>query len=284
MENENDKPKYDGDTGTEKVIDFVKKNILNGVLFIIVALFMVKDIIEIQESGKTVLEILATSMFNFTFGFAINTILQKKGLIAGQETNKYIELDKKYEEEINKTDDKIDLMDEFCDLKNDELLEKARKRVLRMGRIKYEDFMTKPKEECCHTKEQEQWYAKAEKVKIQFITPDNLLSETDARYDRGKKEETIETHSKKQILSGIPTRIIVALIGGYFTVSTALNKANILWSALQVAVWLAFGLVSYYQNFMFIQTYMNKIKRKIKYLKEFNNGDWKRKLKKEGEE
>ena len=260
------------ETPTEKFIAFIKQNILNFLLVVIYGVFIFKDMVTIQESGKSILSIIADSLIAWFMGTATSTIMRRKGQAAAMATDSYQKMQKSYNKEIERTDSNIDKLDGFCDVKNDQRIVKVQKAILRTERIKFDDFETKTIDVVCGTdkKRRKCWY-KAQHAKIQLITPENLLSETDSNYDKGKKEDTLNEHNKKKLFGDGSSKILFALIFGYFTVVVALN-ANIFWSCIQVAVWLLWGIMSYLQEYFYIkQEYQNKIYRKINYLIEFNN-------------
>lgn len=258
-------------TSTDKFFEFLKNNILNFLLVIIYGLFIFRDMVQIQESGRSILEIVANTFIAWFMGVCTSTIMRRKGQAKAMTEQSYKQMQKSYEREIEGSDSHINELDDFCDEKNEIRLIKAQKCVLRKQRIKYEDFATKEKHEVCKTKEQEKCWDKALRVKIQLITPENLLSETDTKYDKGKKEETLNEKNAKSFLKDSYTKAFMALIFGYFAVSIVIGN-EILWSCIQVGIWLIWGIVSYLQDYFYIkQVYQQKIYRKIKYLKEFNN-------------
>lgn len=262
----------EADTPADKFVAFMKQNILNFLLVIIYGLFIFKDIMTIQESGKTILAIVADSLIAWFMGTTTSTIMRRKGQASAMTSDSYSKMKKEYNKEIENTDSHIDLLDPFCDEKNEQRLAKAQKAILRTERIKYDDFLNKTMEEVCgNDKAKRKCWHKTQHAKIQLITPENLLSETDAKYDKGKKEETLNEHNKKKFFGDASSKILFAVIFGYFSVSVAFG-ASILWSCIQVAIWLLWGIMSYLQEYFYIrQEYQNKIYRKINYLKEFNN-------------
>lgn len=255
----------------DKFFEFMKNNVLNFLLVIIYGLFIFRDVVQIHESGRTILEIIANTFIAWFMGVCTSTIMRRKGQAKAMTENSYKNMQKTYDGEIEKADDHIDVLDDFCDEKNEIRYIKAQKIVLRRQRIKYDDFANKEKNEVCKTKEQEKCWDRALRVKIQLITPENLLSETDTKYEKGKKEETLNEKNTKSFLKDSYSKAFMALIFGYFAVSIVLGT-GILWSCIQVSIWLIWGIVSYLQDYFYIkQVYQQKIYRKIKYLKEFNN-------------
>lgn len=259
------------ETSLDKTIAFFRKHVYNILLFIIAVAFLFKDVVEIKQSGKTVPEIIASAFISFAIGTAFNIILGKKGILAGKSTTVYIDAITRYGQEINKTDDYIDKLDEFCEKKNEQRIKLAQLKILRMERIRYEDFASKTMNEVCVTRQQKKCWRRATKVKIQYLTPDNLLSETDDRYEKGKKELTLNEYEKRQNTQDAITKMAFAFIFGYYGVVFVGNRENIIWGALQIGIWLLMAILKYIQNYSYVtDVYKAKLHRKINLLIEFN--------------
>ena len=259
------------ETGLDKTVSFFKRHIYNVLLVAISIAFLFKDIIKIEETGKSIVEIIASSFIAFAIGTAFNIILGKKGIIAGKNTPHFLETMARYNQEIDKTDDYIEKLDEFCDKKNEYRIKIAQIKILRAERIKYDDFINKTIDEVCKTKEQRKCWMRAQRVKIQYLTPDNLLSETDDRYERGKKEFTLNEFERHENRNDLISKIAFALIFGYFGVSFVGNYENIMWGVIQIGSWLLMAIGRYIQNYSYVtDVYKSKIHRKINFLIEFN--------------
>lgn len=263
---------YERGTNLDKTIDFFKKNIYNILIFTISVVFIFKDVIQIKETGKTIPEIIASSVIAFIVGTSLSIIIGKKGLIAGQSTDSYKQMMNTYSREIERTNDNIDKLDDFCDIKNEKRIKKLQTYILLKARIKYDDFISKTMEEVCKTKEQIKIWKKAESVQIQLLTADNILSETDNRYEKGKKDLTLNEYERRTNAQDMIKKIIFALIFGYFGVAFTGGIENIVWGTVQISSWLIMALMNYIQNYTYVkEVYQSKIYRKINLLIEFNN-------------
>lgn len=259
------------ETGLDKTVSFFKKHIYNVLLVVISIAFLFKDIIKIEETGKSLVEIIASSFLAFAIGTTFNIILGKKGIIAGKNTPQFIETMARYNQEIDKTDAYIEKLDDFCDKKNEQRIKTAQIKILRTERIKYDDFITKSMNEVCTTREQRRCWKRAQRVRIQYLTADNLLSETDERYEKGKKELTLNEYERHENRTDLISKIAFALIFGYFGVSFVGNYENIMWGAIQIGAWLLMAISRYIQNYSYVtDVYKSKIHRKINFLIEFN--------------
>lgn len=260
------------ETTTDKLFNFLKKNIYNFLIVIVCFVFLFREMIEISESGKTIPSIIADSFISFLMGFTLDTIFSRKGIEAAKNSVSYMALMETYGKEISKTDPYIDKLDDWCEEKNEENLIKAQKQYLRKARIKYEDFAVMTKEECCKTKEQKKFWKKAENVKIRKLSADNLLLEMNTQYDKGKKEQTILEYEKSQDFKKIISKVLLSVIFGYFTITYVRDFGQLLWGAINLGCWILLALTRYTADYMYVkEVHQNVIRRKINLLIEFNN-------------
>ena len=260
-------------TNLDKTLEFFKKNLYNFILVIVSFVFIFKDIVQIQETGKSVLEIVADSVISFIMAMTFNIILGKKGIIAAQKLVSYENCMRTYSDEIEKTNDKIEYLEDYCEFKNNNKLKLIQKRILTKACINYEDYINGKLELYSLNKDQKRAIKKVKRISFHYLTPDNLLSETDARYEKGKKDMTLAEFEKSQNFQDTVSKVICALIFGYFGVSGITGGwAEIIWGSIQVGLWLIMGLCKYVQNYSYVKdVYQQKIYRKINLLIEFNN-------------
>ena len=260
-------------TNLDKTLDFFKRNIYNFILVIVSFVFIFKDIIQIEETGKSVLEIVADSVISFVMAMTFNIILGKKGIISAQKLQSYANCMVTYSEEIEKTNDKIEYLEDFCEYKNNNKLKLIQKRILTKVCINYEDYINGKLEMYNLNKDQKKALKKVKKISFHYLTPENLLSETDTRYEKGKKDMTLSEFEKNQNFQDTISKIVCALIFGYFGVSGLTGGwAEIIWGSIQIGLWLIMGLCKYVQNYSYVKdVYQQKIYRKINLLIEFNN-------------
>ena len=261
------------ETGLDKTLDFFKKNLYNLMLILISVIFIFKDIIEIQETGKSILEIVADSSISLVMAMTFNIILGKKGILSAQKLQSYVNCMATYSDEIEKTNDKIEHLEDFCEYKNNNKLKLIQKRMLSKACINYDDYINGKLETYHLNKEQKKMLKKVNKITFHYLTPENLLSETDVRFEKGKKDLTLAEFEKSQTFQDTISKVICALIFGYFGVSGITGGwAEIIWGSIQVGLWLIMGLCKYVQNYSYVKdVYQQKIYRKVNLLIEFNN-------------
>jgi hypothetical protein len=260
-------------TNLDKTLDFFRRNLYNFILVIVSAIFIFKDIIQIKETGKSVLEIVADSLISFVMAMTFNIILGKKGLLAAQNLESYRDCMRTYSDEIEKTNDKIEYLEDYCEYKNNNKLRLIQKRILTRVCINYDDFINGRLETYNLNKAQKKALKKVERISFHYLTPENILSETDARFEKGKKDLTLAEFEKSQNFQDTLSKIIIAVIFGYFGVGGITGGlAEVLWGSIQIGLWLIMGLCKYIQNYSYVKdVYQQKIYRKINLLIEFNN-------------
>lgn len=260
-------------TTAEKIGDFIKRNIYNFVLILVSVVFIFKDMVVLEAGKKSIEQIISDGLISFFMGMSFNIILGKKGILSAQLTKEYQDTLWAYSQQIELTDDKCNLLDAFCEKKNEAKIRRFQTRILSRGRIRYEQFVIGDSEKSNLTREQKKYWKKASRIKIHLLSPDNLLSETDTSYEKGEKEETLNEYEKKKNFKDASTKILVALVFGYFSVS-ALNGdvSALLWGAVQISLWLVLAMLSYIQNYTYVKdVYRQKIIRKTNLLAEFNS-------------
>ena len=137
-----------------KGTEFIKRNAINLILGFSCLLFVFKDILQIQESNKSILEIIATGIIAMVMSTYISILLGRKGILAGQECDLFVKTMNRYNKEVSKTDANIDKLDGFCEDETEKNLAIVQKKILRQGRIKYDDFRDKNMLEVCKSEDQ----------------------------------------------------------------------------------------------------------------------------------
>ena len=115
-------------------------------------------------------------------------------------------------------------------------------------------------------------YHKAVNLKIKELTVDTLTFDggsNDNPFDFGKSKRDF---SKSKNATDIITRVIMAVIFGYFgvTLVSEINFATIIWNALQIVMYITSGIVGMYSTYMWIvDDYRQGVMKKVDYLKRF---------------
>lgn len=261
------------DTLGVKTAEFLKKYIFDIIIALSCISYVFWGIITIEESGKSLLDILASSIVSLGMGTSISMLLGQKGMIAGFQNTNYLKTISLYGNVVDKITNKIDKLDDWCIIKVDEIIKRKQIKLLSYARIKYETFISDEFDLSKYDKKQLKLINKALNIKVYGISASNLLSDNEIDDETERKEITITKFKTRSFAQGLLLKIIFSFTFSYFIVDSisSLNLANIIWSIAQICVWLLFGILQYYSYFSFITNrYRNVIIRKINYLEEFN--------------
>lgn len=267
-----------GKTNSERISEFIKKNLINGAIILICTIYVLKGLIEFDETGKSVSEIIADGTLSFIVGFTIKTLFSRKGLNEGLMATNFQRTMSSYSQAIIGISSYIDELDNFCKYKNEnKYKEKLINYLVKYG-FKYNLYINgyydNPDNTKTLDKARTKALANAKKIRIFKLTPE-LITNT---YDDASTEEKIlgiktskytAKNTSTAILVGIPT----AILFGYY----ALKKgdallSNMIWCALQVSLYVVMGVIQYMQAYDFTNNALRgKIKRILALIDEFNN-------------
>jgi hypothetical protein len=261
------------DTIGVKTAEFFKRYIFDIIIAISCISYIFWGIITIEESGKSILDILASSIVSLGMGTSISMLLGQKGMLSGFQNDNYLKTISLYGIIVERITNRIDKLDDWCIIKVNDITKRKQIKILSKARIKYETFISEDFDLKKYDKQQIKLINKALNVKVFGISSSNLLSDNEIDDETERKEITITKFKTRSFTQGLILKIIFSITFSYFVVDSisSLNLANIIWSVAQICVWLLFGILQYYSYYSFITTrYRNVIIRKINYLEEFN--------------
>ena len=258
-------------TPSDRFVGWLKSNLDNFALALICVVYVLRGVLTIETSDKTVLEILADGAVSLLGAFLIKMVLDKKGILKGLISPKFVATTNVYGIKKTEISGFVEELDPFCNKKNEENLKQARKEFLLNYSMNY-DLYAKGHYDNDETKKD--IIKECRKIKVFKYTPTLLTN----AYDNSKNEQelltaTIEKYEKQQRLGDVALGIAIFLLFSYFVPGkNAIDAANTLWYALQVALFLAFGMVKYMNSFYFVSEKLRgKINRVIDILDEFIN-------------
>lgn len=258
----------------EKVSTFIRNNMHYLIIGLISFIYILYSLVTIDKSGKSVIQIVSEGLIALAMGVSITSILSFKGLSAGMQSKQYLKSQNDYDKQINIANDKIDRLEEWCENKTKRIIKRKQTMILTRACLSYESFTNRKYLDMELTKEQKKAIRKSYNVKVYGLTADELVSDCTENEATDKPYETLNSYKARRFKRTLLTKIIFALIFGYYTVKmiTDPNLANVIWHAFQIALWIALGFMEYMNSCSFITgTYSNQLKRKKRYLEEFNN-------------
>jgi hypothetical protein len=285
-----------------------KEWFVNNIIYIIVALisavFLFSAIFEISETGKTLEEILLNSALILVIGYVITVLLDIQGIFKGGKTEEVIKIKQSHEKVVELAEPYAKDLDTFCEQENISNLRQARTRILAKAGLNYDECFNengsakevkferveKPKKDKKKTKSEnalifkeykeklsnikykKKMFKQAVRVRLTQLTTQDLISNGANKYDKFDLGDTQKDYLKKSWIGSILSKVAVALIFGYYTIQliSDFSWAVLLWTALQVVTFLAFGIIKYFQAYMFMQNqFVDRTKRQISELKKF---------------
>lgn len=259
---------------TGKVQQWFKENVSIIAIVIISVVYVLYGLIHITETGKTIGEIVADGAVSFLMGFLIKMLLNNQGISNGEKSHIFINTKNFYTGLLDEISSYQHYLGAFCDWQNEETLKKAQTMILKSELLKYDDFIEGKIIYKNLSKSQKKAFKKAKKIKINLISEANLLSDCQNFIETGNevnvnKNSYVRKNNSKTIL----IMIFTALLFGYFSVDNSeFNVHGMIWSLIQIAYYLGFGAVQYFQGYTFMtDTYKTALVRKSNYIEKFKN-------------
>lgn len=267
----------------EKTKNFVRSNVFFFVVATACLLYLARGLVEIVETGKSVPEILADGALSAIFGFLVSKLLSLQGLAKGESNQGVLATNKLHGETVEGIAPYINHLDEWCEEQSRQSLVMARTKILAEAGIAYEDYCkglfpviiageTKwvPAREL--PRDKRRVIAKARRVKLTPLTASALTSDggkTRDPYDFGPDKKGYERRrDAKQWIS----KVVTGLLFGYFGVKLIenLSWSSLIWTALQVAVIVLMGMISYLNAYFFVvDVDRHRVIRKIDVLQKY---------------
>ena len=262
---------------------------------LISVIYVFGSMLVIEKTGRSVYEILATGMLSMLVGILINSIFRGAGIRRGDEDEKMRSTVSLHARAVEEIIPYIDRLDEYCEKENKRAKKSIRARILAEEGLKYEDYFDSDgillegvgfqgekqknidgvvKKLVFKYRELKKRRAiyKAQHLKIKPLTPSSLTAfgeKSENPFDFGKsKSQYSSSHSVLDVLS----RLAMAIIFGYFgvTLLSDINVSSIIWSLLQIIMYLSSGIIQMYTSQMWVlDTYRAGIIRKIDQLEKF---------------
>ena len=269
----------------EKARDFIKLNLFFLVIAAACAVYVARGLINIVETGKSVAQIIADGAVAAAFGFFISKLMSLQGLAKGENNEFYLQTVKIHAEAVDKITDRLYLLDEWCEEKNRENYEREQRKILLRGGITLEEFrkgeyrlVTAEGERTAVESELPKYKKKAikraRKLKLTPITSSSLTSDggkADDQYYLGRDKKSFErVRDGRQLTS----KVACGILFGYYGVNliSDFSVADLIWTAVQVAVFLIMGMISFLQGYFFIvDEYRHRIIKKIDNVQKFDN-------------
>ena len=264
----------------EKVKEALRNYMLYIAVFVVSAVYIASAFILIQETGKTVLQIIAEGAVIFFIGILINVLMGLQGMMNGEREDCVKETNSRHEDVVRSIIPIIDGLKDFCDSKNKEAIFAERKKRLSDKGIRYDSifdengelkpFSPQPGMSKEDVKTIRKMRKKMTRLKLTELTPDALIG-NGGRYHDPYYFKTKTEYERMSVRKDIIAKILLSVLFGYFGVTFAtFNWANVIWTVLKTAMLVGFGVLKCQQSAQFVKgEYLDGINKKINTLLEF---------------
>ena len=258
-----------------KVQQWLKDNISTIAIVLMSVVYVFYGIVELEDSKKTILEIVADCGVSFAYGFSIKCLLNNQGVSNGEKARSFINVKNFYCGLLDTISPIQHYLGNFCDMQNEITLKKAQTAILKSELLSYDDFINNRIDINKLDKKQKKAYYRARNIKINFISEGILLSDQKNFIDTGQDIKANKNdYLKKSNKATLIIMILTAFLFGYFGVdrNQGFNWNGAIWSMVQVAYYLGIGVIQYFSGYTFItDTYKTTLVRKSNYIEKFKN-------------
>lgn len=270
----------------ERIKDAFRSNLGYIAVLLVSVAYVATSFMTIATTGKSPWQILSDGVLSFIVGVLMNRMFETQGVINGDADPRVIATVGKHASMVETIAPYLDELDEWCAVKNAEALARARRTFLSSYGMRYKDYFSEDGTplpyvpEACRTRKErkaEFWRRKkfehAINIKITHLSAGLLISDTGDPNDpyflgRSKAEYTTQS-ARKDVWS----KIILSVLFGVYSLSLLadFSIANLLWTILQLAVFLLMGSLKMEQSYIYVtDEYRNRVDKKTNILQMFN--------------
>lgn len=252
----------------------IKDNIVALSIVVLYIIYLAQSLITLSPTGNTIEQIIYSSAVGLVVAFAIKDILRNQGIESGLATKKVSDELAKYAKMVIDIDPYIIYINAFCDYKNAQLNENAKRRYLSKYGLIYklykEQFYEKEENKKVLNKKQIYALQNVEKVHVKGINFNLLVTGSTSTKFPEKIGNITNYKRSKKITSAISAVLIAVVFGLYAPTGSAnFNLGEFVWKLIQITIWLFLGILEFVNAKSWVKnTYIETIKLIEKYLTE----------------
>ena len=264
-------------------LDLLFKNASYIAVVLISVAYVASSLVLISKTGRGVYEILGSGALSLIVGILINSTFRDLGIRRAEQDERTISTKALHEQTVEQITPFIDRLDGFCEKENERALKRIRARILLSAGLRYEDCFDERGAtmdldssllgaDKTKNKRILKAYKKAQAVRVKPLSSFLLTCDSTSYnnpYDFGKSKREFDM---QRGASDIMTRVVMAIIFGYFGVSlvSEVNVATIIWNVLQIVMYVTSGIIGMYSSYSFIvDEHRTGIIKKIDVLQKF---------------
>lgn len=254
-----------------------QNNFQKIIIILVSALYIAQGAFNFTLTQASLIDVLGNAALSIVIGVAISSSLRSSGLQAGRHSDIFLASMRTYGEAKVKATPYFDVLAKWCSYKNNMELREKRMDIIQRGGLHWKAFLHGYYDTrlTTLTPEQIKVYYKAKNAYIPKLVANELLSDLPTnKYPRLRFGISEQTYKHSNVLMDILTKIVISLTGAYYILEPVINQegiANIIWHTMQIGLWVALGMLKYYEakNFMENEYRQTHIVQKTEYLNEF---------------
>lgn len=248
----------------KKAVDFIQKNLFFLIIATIGIAYILTGTSNIIQTGETVGSIVASSGLGTVLGWLISAMFGQQAIKDGYDDVDVISATEVLADEVEKVEGNISNLDTFCEIDNEAVMVRKRKRILSKAGLTLETLDNSSKDKFkTYSKRQKKAITNALKIGWGYLSAEWLLSDIEEKEDKdSEKPISINKYTSKKNLTNFFTKTITGIVSGLFILEP-FAKANwniLIWRVFFFAMWLVFGYVRYITDLNFMtKTYKKTI-------------------------
>lgn len=275
----------------KKLTDLIKENLQKIIIVIVSIVYIFQGIFALRTKDTTIWDILGNIGMSIVVGVIISSSLNSMGLRSGRYGDIFMGSMEAYGLAKNRATPYFDKLSSWCDYKNAQELEAKKKEIIQNAGLNWKAYKFGYYDDEKNLEKLEERQIKALKdvkfCKIYRLVSYELLSDLPQQKTVSIFGKTIipkrfgedETSYKtRNAISNLFSRIFMSIICGAYTLMPLINADNkaeiiagMLWNAMQILMWLTFGIMKYMnaKSFMEDEYRQTHIIQKTELLNEF---------------
>lgn len=258
-------------------IKWFQANFQKIIIILVSILYIAQGAFNFTKNEASLIDVLGSAALSIAIGVTISSGLRSSGLQAGRRSDIFLASMRTYGEAKVKATPFFDKLPTWCTYKNNIDLYEKRKDIIQRGGLHWQGFIHGYYDTRLATlsKEQVKVYYRAKNASITKLVANELLSDLPTnKYPKLKFGISEQTYKHHNVLMDVLTKIVISLTGAYYVLEPIVNQeglANIIWHTMQIVLWIALGMLKYYeaQDFMENEYRQTHIVQKTEYLNEF---------------
>jgi len=275
----------------KKLTDLIKENLQKIIIIIVSIIYIFQGIFALRTKDTTIWDILGNIGMSIVVGVIISSSLNSMGLRAGRYGDIFMGSMEAYGLAKNKATPYFDKLSSWCDYKNAQELEAKKKEIIQNAGLNWKAYKFGYYDDKKNLEKLEERQIKALKdvkfCKIYRLVSYELLSDLPQQKSLSIFGKTIipkrfgedeASYKTRNAISNLFSRIFMSIICGAYTLMPLINADNkaeiiagMLWNAMQILMWLTFGIMKYMnaKSFMEDEYRQTHIIQKTELLNEF---------------